>query len=310
MTRMEHFLCLLWGCLIGHFIVYGWCRFCDFITRKRVAIPEIKYDVTDNPILTLKNRLGQAYVATYDRTAKKLLHRLLEYIEWIDNWHKEQVLIVENDRNGYKRKAERLQAEFESECSKNAELEKQLKSIGEKYVFCYNMLQKEMLSDWKPIERAENVREALCAPQDWQNTYSKEPIQVGYSGTAKTETEATELAERLQNMTSQPIAMDSETLNCCNWERDENGVLQPSDIICEGKEIDEPPIYSEEFNKKLREIWFGVDNDTECHQYSVTVRKNGDCKEKKIIVLARSPIEAAKLVPKGYTVENISKLFE
>ena len=236
MTRMEHFLCLLWGCLIGHFIVYGWCRFWDFITRKRVAIPEIKYDVTDNPILTLKNRLGQAYVATYDRTAKKLLHRLLEYIEWIDNWHKEQVLIVENDRNGYKRKAERLQAEFESECSKNAELEKQLKSIGEKYVFCYNMLQKEMLSDWKPIERAENVREALCAPQDWQNTYSKEPIPVGYSGTAMTATEATELAEHLMNMTSQPIVLDSEALN-------------------------EPQIKNEEFIKQLRD-WWGLEADT------------------------------------------------
>jgi hypothetical protein len=73
---------------------------------------------------------------------------------------------------------------------------------------------------------------------------------------------------------------------------------------------DEPPIYSEEFNKKLREIWFGVDNDTECHQYSVTVRKNGDCKEKKIIVLARSSIEAASLVPSGYTVEGMSRLFE
>ena len=268
MTRMEHFLCLLWGCLIGHFIVYGWCRFWDFITRKRVAIPEIKYDVTDNPILTLKNRLGQAYVATYDRTAKKLLHRLLEYIEWIDNWHKEQVLIVENDRNGYKRKAERLQAEFESECSKNAELEKQLKSIGEKYVFCYNMLQKEMLSDWKPIERAENVREALCAPQDEPKINNEE------------------LVEKLRDF----------------WG------LEASKAVELPK--DEPPIYSEEFNKKLREIWFGVDNDTECHQYSVTVRKHGDCNEKKLVVLARSPIEASKLVPSGYTVENISKLFE
>jgi hypothetical protein len=42
----------------------------------------------------------------------------------------------------------------------------------------------------------------------------------------------------------------------------------------------------------------------------VTVRKYGDSKEEKIIVLARSPIEAAKLAPSGYTVENISKLFE
>ena len=302
MTQMEHFLCLLWGCLIGHFIFYGWCRFWDFITRKRVEIPDIKYDVTDNPILTLKNRLGQAYVATYDRTAKKLLHRLLEYVEWIDNWHNEQVLLVENDRNGYKRKAERLQTEFEAECSKNAELTKQLKDAE---------LKNEQLRQMLKL----NIGEPLITPQEWKNIYNKKPIPVGYSGTAKTATEATELAERLMNMTSKPIVMDSETLNEPTI-KNEEFIKQLRDWwgLEAEKAVelpkDEPPIYSEEFNKKLREIWFGVDNDTECHQYSVTVRKYGDCNEKKMVVLARSPIEAAKLVPKGYTVENISKLFE
>lgn len=55
--------------------------------------------------------------------------------------------------------------------------------------------------------------------------------------------------------------------------------------------------------------WAGLDNDTEYHQYSITVRKYGNSNEEKMVVLARSPIDAAKLVPKGYTVENISKLF-
>ena len=45
-----------------------------------------------------------------------------------------------------------------------------------------------------------------------------------------TATEATELAERLMNMTSQPIVLDSETLN-------------------------EPPIKNEEFIKQLRDWW-------------------------------------------------------
>ena len=308
MTQMEHSLCLLWGCLIGHFIVYGWCRFWDFIGRKRVEIPEIKYDVADNPILTLKNRLGQAYVASYDRTAKKLLHRLLEYVEWIDNWHKEQVLIVESKRNGYKRMYELSREKLETERSKNAELTKQLKDAE---------LKNEQLRQMLKL----NIGEPLITPQEWRNIYDKKPIPVGYSGTAMTATEATELAEHLMNMTSQPIVLDSETLNETQI-KNEEFIKQLRDwwgleaskaieiAMPDADKKDEPPIYSEEFNKKLREIWFGVDNDTECHQYSVTVRKYGDCTEKKIVVLARSPIEAAKLVPKGYTVEGMSRLFE
>lgn len=217
MTQIGRILCALCGGLIGYSITYAWCRFWDFIGRKRVEIPEIKYDVTDNPILTLKNRLGQAYVASYDRTAKKLLHRLLEYVEWIDNWHKEQVLLVENDRNGYKRKAERLQTEFEAECSKNAELTKQLKDAE---------LKNEQLRQMLKL----NIGEPLITPQEWKNIYNKKPIPVGYSGTAKTATEATELAERLQRIASQPIVMDSETLN-------------------------EPQIKNEEFIKQLRDWW-------------------------------------------------------
>lgn len=227
MTQMEHFLCLLWGCLIGHFIVYGWCRFWDFITRKRVEIPDIKYDVTDNPILTLKNRLGQAYVATYDRTAKKLLHRLLEYVEWIDNWHKEQVLLVENDRNGYKRKAERLQTEFEAECSKNAELTKQLKDAE---------LKNEQLRQMLKL----NIGKPFFTPQDWQNTYGKEPIPVG---TVKAE-EALKRAIDMQ--TSAIIHMDSEDLNRYSVGRGPDGRILPSDIVNDSKE---------ELAEKLRAFW-------------------------------------------------------
>jgi len=227
MTQMEHFLCLLWGCLIGHFIVYGWCRFWDFVTRKRVEIPDIKYDVTDNPILTLKSRLGQAYVATYDRTAKKLLHRLLEYVEWIDNWHKEQVLIVENDRNGYKRKAERLQAEFESECLKNAELVQQLKDAE---------LKSEQLRQILKL----NIGKPLFTPQDWQNTYGKEPIPaetVKVEGTLK---------QSIPMNTGSIIHIDSEDLNRYSTGRGPDGRILPSDIANDSKE---------ELAEKLRAFW-------------------------------------------------------
>jgi hypothetical protein len=68
------------------------------------------------------------------------------------------------------------------------------------------------------------------------NTKPGEPIPVGYSGTAKTATEATELAEHLQRIASQPIVMDSETLNC-----DGENDLQKA--------------INEEFTKKLRDWW-------------------------------------------------------
>ena len=58
MTQIGHFLCLLLGCIIGHLIVYVVRLIWNFFAQKRVEIPEIKYDVADNPILSLKNRLG------------------------------------------------------------------------------------------------------------------------------------------------------------------------------------------------------------------------------------------------------------
>ena len=226
MTQIGRILCALCGGLIGYSITYAWCRFWDFVGRKRVEIPEIKYDVTDNPILTLKNRLGQAYVASYDRTAKKLLHRLLEYVEWIDNWHKEQVLIVENDRNGYKRMHEQSREKLESERSKNAELIQQLKDAE---------LKNEQLRQMLKL----NIGKPLFTPQDWQNTYGKEPIPVG---TVKTE-EA--LKQSIPMNTGAIIHIDSEDLNRYSVGRGPDGNLLK----------DEPTIKNEEFIKQLRDWW-------------------------------------------------------
>ena len=113
MTQIGRILCALCGGLIGYSITYAWCRFCDFIGRKRVEIPEIKYDVTDNPILSLKNRLGQAYVASHDQTVKKLLHRLLEYVEVIEEWHNAKIHLAETECCTHKTRSARLNVELE-----------------------------------------------------------------------------------------------------------------------------------------------------------------------------------------------------
>ena len=217
MTQIGHFLCLLLGCLIGHLIVYIVRGIWNFLTKKRVEVPEIKYDVADNPILSLKNRLGQAYVASHDQSVKKLLHRLLEYVEVIEEWHKSKINLAENKCNTYRTRAARAEVELATERSKNEELTKQLKDAE---------LKNEQLRQMLKL----NISKPLFTPQDWQNTYGKEPIPVGYFGTAKTATEATELAEHLMNMTSQPIVMDSETLN-------------------------ETQTKNEEFIKQLRNFW-------------------------------------------------------
>jgi hypothetical protein len=266
MTQIGRILCALCGGLIGYSITYAWCRFWDFIGRKRVEIPDIKYDVADNPILSLKNRLGQAYVASHDQSVKKLLHRLLEYVEVIEEWHKSKINLAENKCNTYRTRAARAEVELATERSKNEELTKQLKDAE---------LKNEQLRQMLKL----NISKPLFTPQDWQNTYGKEPIPVGYFGTAMTATEATELAEHLQRIASQPIVMDSETLN-------------------------EPTIKNEEFIKQLRD-WWGLEA-SKAVELPNTVKKKWPDDWVDAIEAARDPDKWPEYMAK---VEGIPKDF-
>ena len=276
---------------------------CNYIKSKR---PHKSDDEEDNPIVKFKDDLAEIYENNPNGKLKKLAQAVWNRVEEIEKWHNAE--IHDWERKYYSSewevgqlnvKCERYSKELDDwvgRCkelkSKLAESEKCLNHSLEREANLrkaneglHKLLKEEQEKNkiplfTKPVEAPEYlISENTFGSQI--NPFSK----VVLNKEPMTATEATELAEHLQRIASQPIVMDSETLN-------------------------EPQIYSEEFNKKLREIWFGVDNDTECQQYSVTVRKYGDRNEKKIVVLARSPIEAAKLVPKGYTVENITKLFE
>ena len=187
MTQMGRILCALCGGLIGYLITYAWCKFWDFATSKHVEVPEIKYDVADNPILSLKNRLGQAYVASHDQSVKKLLHRLLEYVEVIEEWHKSKINLAENKCNTYRTRAARAEVELATERSKNEELTKQLKDAE---------LKSEQLRQMLKL----NIGKPLFTPQDWQNTYGKKPIPVGYSATVKSEKEAEEFLDKVRGL--------------------------------------------------------------------------------------------------------------
>ena len=307
--------------------------------------PHKSDDEEDNPIVKFKDDLAEIYEDNPNGKLKKLAQAVWNRVEEIEKWHNEEIHDWERkyysatcdaeelkDRcNKYNKELGEWYARYDNLKKKFAESEKCLNHSLEreanlrKAIEGLNKLLKEEQEKNKiPIFSDQTEVPAYLISENTFggqiNPFSKIIVNTG-EGKPLTATEATELAERLQNMTSKPIVLDSETLNETQTKNEEFikqlrdwwGIEASKAIeiaMPDADKKDEPPIYSEEFNKKLREIWFGVDNDTECHQYSVTVRKYGDCNEKKMVVLARSPIEAAKLVPKGYTVENISKLFE
>ena len=287
--------------------------------------PHKSDDEEENPITKFKDDLAEIYESNPNGKLKKLAQAVWNRVVEIEKWHNDE--IHDWERKYYSSewevgqlnvKCERYSKELDDwvgRCkelkSKLAESEKCLNHSWEREANLRKaneglnkLLKEEQEKNKIPLFSDQTEVPAYLINDNTfggqinsfakviLNTKPGEPIPVGYSGTAKTATEATELAERLMNMTSQPIVMDSETLN-------------------------EPTIKNEEFIKQLCE-WWGLEAskaieiampETEpLHKYSVTVKKNG--KEEKIIVLAESSIEAASHAPKGYTVEGMSRLFE
>ena len=312
MNREDIAIILTFTIVIALAVICGvvW-HLIEYIKSKR---PHKSDDEEDNPITKFKDDLAEIYEDNPNGKLKKLAQAVWNRVVEIEKWHNEEIHDWERKYysakwdvgeldvkcNGYREELDEWTQRCEELQSKLNESQERLKRESAKV---------------KTLEsETDKLRDMLKEKEQPDFLIEKRfPGQINPFATIILNTNgepltATELSERLQRIASQPIVLDSETLNCCDWARDANDVLQPSDIVLDGKEKDEPPIYGEEFNKKLREIWFGADNDTECHQYSVTVSKNG--KEEKIIVLARSSIEAASLVPSGYTVEGMSRLFE
>ena len=300
---------------VSMFLIWAVYHICEYIKSKR---PHESDDEEDNPIVKFKDDLADIYESNPNGKLKKLAQAVWNRVEEIEKWHDTEIKDIERKYYSATCDAE----ELKDRCNKYN------KELGE-WVARYDNLKRKFEESEKclnhSLERESNLRKAneglhkqLREEQEKNRTpiFSDQTEVPAYligentfggqinpfakvilntkPGEPLTATEATELAEHLMNMTSKPIVMDSETLN-------------------------EPPIKNEEFIKQLRD-WWGLEAskaieiampETEpLHKYSVTVRKYGDRKEEKIIVLAKSPIEASKLAPRGYTVENISKLFE
>ena len=225
--------------------------------------PHKSDDEEDNPIVKFKDDLADIYESNPNGKLKKLAQAVWNRVEEIEKWHNAE--IHDWERKYYSSewevgqlnvKCERYSKELDDwvgRCkelkSKLAESEKCLNHSWEREANLRKaneglnkLLKEEQEKNKIPIFSDQTEVPAYLindnAFDSQINSFAKiilntkpgEPIPVGYSGTAKTETEATELAERLQRIASQPLVMDSETLN-------------------------DTQIKNEEFIKQLRDWW-------------------------------------------------------
>ena len=252
---------------------------CENIKAKR---PHKSDDEEDNPITKFKDDLADIYEMYPNGKLQKLAQAVWNRVEEIEKWHNEEISDIK--RRYYSLSCDT--EELKDKCNKYN------KEVGE-WVARYDNLKSKFEESEEclnhSLEREANLRKAneglhkqlreeqeknkiplftkpVEAPEYLisENTFGSQINPFAKIVVAKeplTATEARELAERLQMLTSQPIVMDSETLN-------------------------EPPISNEEFVKKLRD-WWGLDADTnkwpdfmmkvncvpkEWNRYRVTVR--------------------------------------
>jgi hypothetical protein len=233
---------------------------CEKINAKR---PHKSDDEEDNPIVKFKDDLAEIYESNPNGKLKKLAQAVWNRVEEIEKWHNTEIKDIERkyysatcdaeelkDRcNKYNKELGEWYARYDNLKKKFEESEKCLNHSWEREANLRKaneglnkLLKEEREKNKIPIFSGQTEVPAYLindnAFDSQINSFAKiilntkpgEPIPVGYSGTAKTATEAEKLAEHLQRIASQPLVMDSETLN-------------------------EPPIKNEEFIKQLRDWW-------------------------------------------------------
>ena len=286
---------------VSMFLIGAVYHICEYIKSKR---PHKSDDEEDNPITKFKDDLAEIYENYPNGKLKKLAQAVWNRVEEIEKWHNDEIHDWERKYYSAKWEVGELSVKCDGYREELDEWTQRCEELQSKLNESQERLKRESAKVETLSNENEMLRETLNNVEESEKRKDKFLIEKRFPGQinpfSKITIDEEALKQSIPMNTGSIIHIDSEDLNRYSVSRGPDGNLVK----------DEPPIYSEEFNKKLREIWFGADNDTECHQYSVTVRKYGDCNEKKMVVLARSPIEAAKLVPKGYTVENISRLFE
>ena len=233
------------------FLAGGIYHICEYIKSKR---PHKSDDEEDNPIVKFKDDLAEIYENYPNGKLKKLAQAVWNRVEEIEKWHNEEIHDWERKYYSATCDAE----ELKDRCNKYN------KELGEWYARYDNLKRKyeELKKCWNhSLEREANLRKAneglhkLLKEEQEKNKipiFSNQTEVPSYlitentfgsqinpfakiilntkPGEPLTATEATELAEHLQNMTSKPIVLDSETLN-------------------------ETQTKNEEFIKQLRDWW-------------------------------------------------------
>jgi len=211
----------------------GW-HLIDYIKSKR---PHKNDDEEDNPIVKFKDDLAEIYEDYPNGKLKKLAQAVWNRVVEIEKWHNEEIhdwerkyysakwdvgeLSVKCD--GYREELDEWTQRCEELQSKLNESQERLKRESAKVKTLESETDKlrDML---KEKEQPDFLIEKRFPGQI--NPFSK----VVLNKEPMTATEATELAERLHRIASQPIVMDSETLN-------------------------ETQTKNEEFIKQLRNFW-------------------------------------------------------
>ena len=240
------------------FLAGGIYHICEYIKSKR---PHKSDDEEDNPIVKFKDDLAEIYEDYPNGKLKKLAQAVWNRVVEIEKWHNEEIhdwerkyysakwevgeLSVKCD--GYReeldewtQRCEELQSKLNEQTKQLKESEKCLDHSLEREANLlkaneglHKLLKEEQEKNKIPIFSDQTEVPAYLISENTFggqiNPFSKIIVNTG-EGKPLTATEATDLAERLQNMTSKPIVLDSEKLN-------------------------EPTIKNEEFIKQLRDWW-------------------------------------------------------
>jgi hypothetical protein len=235
--------------------------------------PHKSDDEEDNPITKFKDDLAEIYESNPNGKLKKLAQAVWNRVEEIEKWHNAEIHDWERKYYSAKWDVGELSVKCDGYMEELDEWTKRCEELHSKLNESQERLKRESAKTKTLESETDKLRDMLKEEQE-KNKIPRFTVTDGEAPGFLIENRFpgqiypfskivvnTESLARAVNTTAKPIVMDSETLN-------------------------EPPIYSEEFNKKLRD-WWGLDADTnkwpdfmmqvncvpkEWNRYRVTVR--------------------------------------
>lgn len=173
----------------------GW-HVIDHIKSKR---PHKSDDEEDNPITKFKDDLAEAFENHPNRSVRKLARAIWDRLVQIEKWHDEEISDIERRYYSATCDAE----ELKERCNKYN------KELGEWYARYDNLKHKfeESQAQLRKAEAKAKTQPEYLIEKRYPgqiNPFAKVVFNTG-DGKPLTETEATELSERLQRIAGQPL---------------------------------------------------------------------------------------------------------